>query len=231
MLDWMKSNSLYILLGIATIATFDWLFVTRKILRIKWYAALVLALLHVVLGVLAVKLFAFAEAGFDAEKAGSMSLFGAFAFMPALYALGALIFKRPAADVFDTFTVPLAFTLMCARVNCLIAGCCIGRMIGETGVRWPTREAELVFYVIFLIIVLPRAFNHKGKGKLFPIFMVAYGAFRAIIECFRKSYDYPGIFHLSHVWALATLAIGIIILVVLRNKQSQGKKKTQPYRR
>lgn len=215
MRSFFTAHALLIMLAIAAVFTFDWLMINRKRLNMTWYSALILTLLHVAAGVGCVKFFALAEAGFNAEKAGSMSLFGAIFFLPVFYYLGSKLFKRSVAEVFDIFTIPMAATLMCARVNCLVAGCCLGSPIGDSGARWPTREAELVFYLIFLAVLIPLVLKKKGAGRAFPLFMLAYGAFRAVCECFRESSAYPGFFHLSHLWALISALIGAIVLILL----------------
>lgn len=222
MAEWIHSHSLILLLAAAAVFTFDWLVMNKKRLKVRWYAALILAVLHVIVGVACVKLFAIAEAGFDMEKAGSMSLFGSVFFLPAAYYAGAKIFKKNTADVFDTFTVPMVFTLFCARINCLASGCCLGRIIGETGARVPTRETELVFYAVFLIIVAPRVFKGKGRGAAFPLFMISYGVFRFVIEFFRESTMTFGIFHLSHIWAVLSVAAGALAFAVIKSKHSSS---------
>lgn len=227
-LEWLQSHILYILLFVAAVFTFDWLYQCRAQLRLRWYSALILAVLHVVVGVACVRFFAFAEAGFDAEKAGNLSLFGGIIILPAFYFLGAKLTKRSVAAVFDVFTIPLAATLLLARINCFFGGCCLGKLIGETGMRWPTREAELVFYAVFIVLTLPRVFKGRGKGEVYPLFMIAYGAFRAVDECFRENPNYPGIFHLSHVWAFAVLALGILILILLRKRGASPAKAKRP---
>ena len=50
--NWLKTHSLYWLLFIAFLLTFDWFILNKKRLSMKWYAALSLSLLHVVIGVL-----------------------------------------------------------------------------------------------------------------------------------------------------------------------------------
>ena len=88
----------------------------------KWYAALPISICHTLYGVLTVTVFAFLETGFDSNSLGNMSLFGGVFFMPLAYWLGAKLSKRKMADVFDIFTICMIFTLMCARINCIIAG-------------------------------------------------------------------------------------------------------------
>ena len=219
---WLSGHALLAILTFAAAATFVWLLAARKRLKMPWYVALILAILHVAYGVFCVRIFARMEGA----GSGAMSLFGAVFFMPIGYWLGAKLFKRPPAEVFDLFAVPMIFTLMCARVNCLIAGCCAGRQITMTSpLRWPTREAELLFYVVFLALMAPRVRRDETKGVVYPLYLIAYGAFRAIVECFRVS-STNQVFHLSHVWALLALSLGLSIYAEMRKRSSKGKTKS-----
>lgn len=78
-------------------------------------------------------------------------------FMPAAYWLGAKLTKRPYCKVCDVFTPCMLFTLMCARVNCIVAGCCSGLVIPGTHFHFPTRELEILYYIVMLILLIPRA--------------------------------------------------------------------------
>lgn len=122
MMSWLQTNSLYLLLTAGTIFNVFWLYRMRRQLQMKWYAVLILSVLHTAIGVCSVKVFAFLESG----DIGNMSLFGGVFFMPAAYWLGAKLTKRPYCKVCDVFTPCMLFTLMCARVNCIVAGCCSG---------------------------------------------------------------------------------------------------------
>ena len=129
--------SLWILLSIGFIGTAVWLILLRKRLNMAWYTAIPIAILHTVCGVLTVKAFAFLETGFDKGSLGNMSLFGGVFLMPLAYWLGAKISKRPLDEVFDVFTPCMIFTVMCARVNCILSGCCRGLPIpGTNGMRF-----------------------------------------------------------------------------------------------
>ena len=216
---WLSGHALLAILTFAAVATFAWLLAVRERLKMTWYAAMILALLHVAYGVFCVRVFARMEGA----GSGAMSLFGAVFFMPVGYFIGAKLSKRPMAEVFDLFAVPMIFTLMCARVNCLIAGCCQGRQItSTTTLRWPTREAELVFYAVFLAAVIPRIWRGKTRGTVYPLYLIAYGAFRAVVECFRVS-STNQVFHLSHVWALLALSLGLSIYAELKKQKAINK--------
>lgn len=186
-----------------------------------WWAALVLSILHVIFGVACVRVFARLEGA----SSGAMSIFGAVFFMPVGYYLGAKLFRRPIADVFDIFAIPMIFTLFCSRINCLMSGCCYGLTIGASQLRWPTREAEMVFYLVFLVLLAPKVLKGGWSGKVYPLYMASYGLARGIIECFRYSAATNSIFHLSHVWAVVSFTLGLAIFLEIHEKRKTGKKK------
>lgn len=143
--------------------------------------------------------------------------------MPVLYLLGAKLFKRKAEDVCDVFSICMIFTVMCARINCIISGCCKGKLLpGAETLRWPTREAEIIFYILLLAFLLPKVWKEKTKGRSYPIYMIAYGAFRFLIEWFRESDSASGI-HIAHMWSIIALCIGLSIYIELQKKKG-GKK-------
>ena len=223
-LDFLRAYNLYFILAIATAVSFFWLTFFKKELRIKWYAALILAILHTAIGVVCVKVFAVIEGMIGPGETGRLSLYGGIFFMPLFYWLGALIFRRDVRTVFDIFSFPLIFTLFCSRFNCLFAGCCLGVMIPGTEMRYPTREAELVFYAIVLHILGTRIFKKDFDGKIYPIYMVCYGIFRFIVEFFRESQHVFGFIHISHIWSLLAAIVGAVFIIVLsKNNDTRTK--------
>lgn len=127
--EWMISHALFLLLSAGSVFNVIWLTTFRNRLQMKMGAVLIVSILHTVFGVMAVRLFAFAEGGFDSSKAGNMSLFGGVFLMPIAYWLGAKLTKRSMKEVYDLLTICMIFTLMCARINCIIGGCCKGMLI------------------------------------------------------------------------------------------------------
>lgn len=218
--EWLTEHFLLVMLTAATVFAAVWLILMRKRLDMHPAVAVLLAVLHTAYGVLCVKAFAILEGA----SAGSMSLFGAVFFMPVGYWLAAKLSKRPLAEVFDIGAVPMIFTLMLARCNCIVSGCCLGRFMFHTQMRWPTREIELVFYFIFLALIIPRVWKGQTKGRVYPLYMMAYGALRAVIECFRVA-DTDTLLHLSHVWAFLTLALGVSIYIEMNNRAKQQSRK------
>ena len=225
---WFSEHSLLCILLLAGAATFAWLLYRRDRLRMRPLWALPLAAGHVVLGVLCVKAFAILEAG-SLEKAGNMSLFGAVFLLPPFYWLGAKLTKRRAKDVFDVFTVPTVFTLACARVNCILSGCCLGKPIPGTDLRWPTREAELVFYAALLLWLHWRTRRGDERGIFWPAYMAAYGIFRFLTEFFREPVS--PLLHISHLWAVISFLTGLSICLQILARSKTRKTKPTSHRR
>lgn len=217
---WLTDHALILLLGCGTLFNVYWLHRCRERLHLRWPSVLLLSVLHTVLGVLSVKVFALFETG----NFSNMSLFGGVFFMPLFYWGVAKLAKQKAADVFDVFTICLVFTLMCARLNCMISGCCLGAHIpieGLTHLRFPTRELELIFYVILLSRLWRKVLSGSARGMIYPIYMISYGIFRFVTETLRFSDRTDSILHISHLWALLSLGIGISIYGELRKKEKK----------
>ena len=220
LVTWLSDHALILLLGCGTLFNVYWLHRCRERLHLRWLSVLLLSVLHTVLGVLSVKVFALFETG----NFSNMSLFGGVFFMPLFYWGVAKLAKQKAADVFDVFTICLVFTLMCARLNCIISGCCLGAHIpieGLTHLRFPTRELELLFYVLLLSRLWRKVLSGSARGMIYPIYMIAYGIFRFVTETLRFSDRTDSILHVSHLWALLSLGIGISIYGELRKKEKK----------
>lgn len=220
LLTWLSDHALILLLSCGTLFNIYWLHRCRERLHLRWLSVLLLSVLHTVLGVLSVKVFALFETG----DFSNMSLFGGVFFMPLFYWGVAKLAKQKAADVFDVFTICLVFTLMCARLNCIISGCCLGAHIpieGLTHLRFPTRELELLFYVILLSRLWRKVVTGSARGMIYPIYMISYGIFRFVTETLRFSDRTDSILHVSHLWALLSLGIGISIYGELQKKEKK----------
>ncbi len=216
MLEWMKDNSLILFLCVATGFTVWWLQKHKTGLRMSAVAAHILALLHTLIGVLCVKIFAVLET-LDFSSIQGTSLFGAIFFLPLVYWGGGKLTKRNIADIFDVFTPCVVFTLMCARVNCIIAGCCLGQYIpGLAPLRWPTREIEVVFYILLLGWFIYRDGKEKQPGTWFPLYMICYGGVRFVLEFFREA-NTASFFHLSHLWAVICLGLGLSFYIEVKS--------------
>ena len=221
-IDLLSSHSLSVLLVVATVISACWLILCSNRLHLRPWQALLLAVAHTALGVLAVKLFAIIEGFGDLSAVGNMSLFGGMAFLPIFYLAVSRWGRWDVRDTFDVFTVALVGTLFFARINCIISGCCQGAFIPGTSIRLPTREMELVYDIAFLVIAMPRVVRGEARGQIFPLYMVSYGAFRFLTEFLRASSSALGPFHIAHLWAFVAFMLGASVLVEIR-QQGDGK--------
>lgn len=225
-IEFIKSHyALMILLLIATIFNFAWLFLNKKELKMNNIFLIILfALAHTILGIIFCLVFACLESGFNKDTIGSISLFGGIFFMPLVYSLYALVSKIEISKAFDIFTVSLMSTLFCARINCLVSGCCKGIYLFNSDFRFPYRELELVYYLIFIILFAKDIYKGKSSGLIYPIFMASYGAFRFVFEFLRES-DSSNVFHIAHIWSLISIVIGIGLIIYV--KYFRGKQNEQ----
>lgn len=215
MAEWITRYFLPICLLAAFGFTFVWLTKFKKRLCISTPVTLLVSVVHIIVGVFCVKAFAFLESGAAPGGFSQMSIFGATFFMPVGYYVGARLTKRKAADVFDIFTVCMVFTLACSRVNCLVSGCCGGIPFFGTSWCWPTREIEIAYYLIFIIVLSPRIRKKKTHGEVYPLYMISYGVLRFLLEFVRVS-SAAAVLHLTHLWAAIAIAIGLFFCIWLR---------------
>lgn len=221
--EWIAENPLYLLLAIGTIFNLFWLGRFRAQLQISRTTVIILSVLHTIFGVMSVWLFAKIEIIAGMSDGGRFSLFGGVFFMPIVYLTIAKLIRKQPEKVFDIFTICILFTLMCARIGCIISGCCQGRIIPGLDIRYPTREVEVCFYIITIIILGKKVCKGEKKGKIYPIYMISYGIFRFIEEFFRDKTN-ATIVHPSHIWALLCLVIGISFYLEMKVTDNKEKK-------
>lgn len=210
-----------------------WLWVFRQRLAVRAYAMFPIALLHTVLGVLCVSLFAGLES-FRLTISGGMSLYGAIFLLPLCYWLGGRLFRRDLRHVFDVMTLCMISTLAFARINCIISGCCRGLLLpGSNVLQWPTREAEMLFHIILLVLFVRRLRRQEQPGTIYPLYMISYGVFRFIIEWFRAGDALFLGLHPAHFWSLLSVIIGwsIYSVQIQQGVLKESKKKVHHKRR
>ncbi len=217
---WLLNNSLFLLLALGAGFTVFWLNRHRGKLMIETWQAVLLGLAHTVVGVGCVKLFAAMET-LDFSSFGGMSLFGAVFFLPLVYWSGAKLTERKTAVVFDLFTPCMIFTLLCARINCILSGCCLGAYIPDgPGWRFPTREMEIIFYLFLIAYYWHLDGEEKVSGMAYPRYMMLYGIFRFLTEGLRSA-NTETMLHISHLWAAIAFLIGTAVYMELGTRKGK----------
>lgn len=134
--------------------------------------------------------------------------------------------KKALFDALTLYSIP---TLFLGRVVCIIEECCYGKMIPGTAFRWPTREAELIFFIILFVILLKNEQKEAFQGQLYPILMIAYGGFRFIIEWFRIGDTAMLGMRMPHFWSIALIVVGISIFI--EQREQTERRAHRKYRR
>lgn len=153
---------------------------------------------------------------------GSISTYGVYLFCPAAVLLAARAAGKDGLCWLDAFALYAPVSLLLMRCNCLASGCCSGRVIGDTGLYWPTREAEMVFYAVILLVLLRRERAGAPKGTAFPLLAASYGAFRFVEEWFRAGSG-GSLIHLAHLWSVAAVVAGLGVYFELNSGRAQKR--------
>jgi prolipoprotein diacylglyceryltransferase len=121
----------------------------------------------------------------------------------------------------DRFAALLPFTIATGRVGCLIAGCCRGlpydgwcAVRGVDGIaRYPTQIFEIIFQLAIGLLFLVMVKRGWLFGRLFSLYLVAYGAFRFLTEFMRETpKDFGGLSGYQ-LLALLMIALGAIFFL------------------
>lgn len=230
----IKDYSVYIVILLSITLCFLYFLKRKKELTNHIGVLVLLAILNTILGVLACKVMYFIEyyIGHDFLKIpdfhleSGFSFFGSVYFMPVYYIVLAKILKKDIKQILNIGMPAVLISSFCARLNCVIHGCCGGIAIGTNGWTVPTRLIELTCYVcIFIIILYKEKKNTLQPGMALPIYYMIYGIVRALEEPFRLKYRTNSIhFGLIHSELIVMIGIVCYILFYKKNKKMIEKK-------
>lgn len=147
--------------------------------------------------------------------------YGFFFLEPFVLFIVAKILQLDRKALFDAVTIYSIPTLFFGRAVCLFENCCYGKYIFGSQLRWPTREMELIFFLIAFIFFLHLDRKSTIPGQLYPLLMISYGIFRFISEWFRVGDVLILGLHVAHVWMLLIVLIGLSIWFELRSHTMQ----------
>ncbi len=225
-MEWMFDNSLILSFSFGIVLQSIWLVVMRKKTPMKIWEMPILFVITAILGYIAARIMGMIE-GFSLIPEGKLRIYGAFLFLIGPAYLITRIKKWDMADGFDVLSICLVMVLFLFRINCILHGCCYGiEIVENSGIRWPIREAEELFYICFLIYYVPQIYTGKTYGQVYPAMLISYGVLRFIIELFRV--EYTTVMHISwlhwgYIWSILSIAVGTVWIRKLRfQKIAQG---------
>lgn len=218
---WLETHILLVCLTLGSIVGCIWIYLFRDRLMISIWCIPILSVLNTIIGLFCVKVFAGIE-NWDSPFSSGQSLYGGIFLLPIIYIVVAKLFRLKLYAVFDVFTMCTITTLLFARVACIFTGCCYGTFIpGSESIRWPTREIEILFYIVLIIALYKRNIHNSLPGGIWPIYMISYGIFRFFEEWIREEDQIIGIFHRGHIWSILSIIIGLSVYSELCNKNQK----------
>ena len=125
----------------------------------------------------------------------------------------------------DRFAAVLPFSLAIGRVGCFFTGCCLG--IARDGAlavtyadgiaRHPAQLYEAAFQLAAGAVLVSMARRRLLPGRLFALYLVAYGTFRFGVEFVRETPRVLAGYSVYQALCVVMIAAGAVTLV-LRSK-------------
>ena len=136
----------------------------------------------------------------------------------------------------DRFAVALPFSIGLGRIGCLVAGCCRGTpydgplaVAYEDGVlRHPTQLYEAVFQLVAGYVLLRLWRRNILFGRLFALYLAAYGVFRFATEFIRDTAKPYGGLSAYQLMALAMIVAGGAAIYLRSRRQPESWNRWKP---
>lgn len=149
-----------------------------------------------------------------------------FGFLAAEVAKPLLGYRHPPND---RFAVVVPFSVATGRVGCLLEGCCRGlphdgwmAITGNDGVlRYPAQLFELLFHAAIGLAFLVLVRRGLLPGRVFAVYLMAYGAFRFLTEFIRVTPITASGFSVYQYWSVVMVILGVVSYSARRDVQSK----------
>ena len=218
----MLTPKFMIFLFLGTLAMLIPICIQAKWYGVKWWKTIVIALLLTVSGTVGTYLWFFVENG----RFGGRSFYGAVFIVPVLFILVSLVFRIPYGKLMDLCAPAECIMLVLMKALCVLEGCCKGRILFENAqglpVRFPSQIAELVNALILLVILMYLSHKKENRGKIYPMYLLTYGASRFVLNFFRDVWAETWM-PVGTLWSILAMVIGGGILVYLKKKNEKAK--------
>lgn len=201
--------------------------ILKKDYNMCWWKSLVLPWALTVAGVLSVKLMFLAENG----NFVGLSFFGAVFLIPVFVWPISLIFKIKYSDYLDITAPSVAAMLSVMKINCLVTGCCAGKVLANAGtsaeIRFPSQVAEMIVAVIIAVILIILIKQGLLIHSIFPFFMILYGSTRFVLNLFRETTELFFGMGIGNMWSVLSVFIGVIWMLLRWKNREKPDEKTE----
>ncbi len=157
------------------------------------------------------------------------SMFGGILLFPLFILPVSALLKIDSQDLMDYATIPGAFLLAFSKLNCYLADCCGGKVMGYVnGVPYffPSQLVEMCVSLLIVILLFFMEYTNRIKHLICPICIVLYSATRFVLDFFRWKQE-SFVFGLTagRFWSIVAFLIGIIwIFIKIKRAKNETTK-------
>jgi len=152
------------------------------------------------------------------------SFFGAVLMAPLLAWLTAKIVREPVSAVMDLHAPAVCIMLAVQKVNCMVAGCCRGKIFAYASngdsIRFPSQIVEGAVALLLCLFLFWLLDKEKHRGKLLPWFMVLYGVSRFGLNLMRETTPVLWGMAIGNIWSIVSVFIGFVVFALMAKKKA-----------
>ena len=200
-------------LTLGTLAMLILILIMMKRYGVKLWKGLPVAVMLTITGTIGTYIWFFVESSLF----GGRSYYGAVFLVPLAFVYVAKLIKIPYGDLMDFCAPAECIMLVIMKYQCLVDGCCGGKVLlsiaMDGSVVFPSQMTELVNALLIATLLMVMAISRKGRGKLYPWYLVIYGGTRFVLNFFRAD-THPLLLGLpaGNLWSLLAIFLGILWL-------------------
>lgn len=210
---------LLVALGVGTILMMAVMLFCRRWYSIVLWKAIVTAPVLTFFGLFSVKIMFFFESG----NWTGLSFFGAVFLIPLWFYPVSRFMKVPYGALVDQCAPSICVMLAIMKIQCLLTGCCKGRVLYENAageaIRFPSQIVELVTALALMVVLIYLMKKTMYHGRIYPLFMLLYGASRFILNLLRETTPFVWLLPAGNFWSLVAITIGIMWLMLIRHME------------
>ena len=193
--------------------------ILMKLYRVRLWKGIPIAFILTITGTIGTYIWYTIEnfETFEYIPFGGRSFYGAVFVVPIVFLLVAKLFRIPYGELMDCCAPAECAMLVIMKYQCLVDGCCGGRILYETSdgvqVRFPSQIVEVTVAAAIFVVLMLLAFNKRNQRAIYPYYLLIYGGARFVLNFFRDELSSfilgipPG-----HLWSLCAIIIVSIIL-------------------
>ena len=153
-----------------------------------------------------------------------LAYFGVILIAPVFMVLIGLLLKTEPKAVLDIGAPVACAVLPLMKLQCLITGCCFGKIIRRLPngrvIRFPSQLVEMICGIALLFVILQIERSGRQRGYVYAWFLFLYGSSRFVLNMLRDTT--PFLFGLSGgcVWSIIAICVGGGVLLAKRRKEA-----------